>query len=127
MNFDPTQPLADWKLLPTILDRLRNCYARLLDIRIDDEPADYLLWNAVDVPGTFADAGVEPDCEHLCIAILVIEGAIANIASANWDGLIESAVDELTDGATDILRVCVRPEDFREPDLTFMPAGSRHP
>lgn len=116
MDFDPTQPLADWKLLPTILDRLRNCYARLLDIRIDDEPEDYVLWNAVDVVGTFADAGVEPDCEHICIAILVIEGLIANIASANWDGLIESAVDKLTEGSTNILRVCVRPEDFREHD-----------
>lgn len=116
-DFVPEQPLSGWKLLQTILDRLRNCYARLLDIRIDDEPADYLLWSAVDVPGTFANASVEPDCEHLCIAILVLEGAIAHIASANWDALIESAIAKLTGGSPDILRVCVRQEDFREPDL----------
>jgi len=117
LDFDPTQPVVNWKLLPIILTRLRNCYASLLDIRIGDEPADYLLWNALDVSGTFADASIEPDCEHLCIAILVIEGAIADIASANWDGLIESAVGELTGKATNILRVCVRPEDFQEPGL----------
>ncbi len=31
---------------------------------------DYLLWNAVDVPATFAPASAIPDCEHYCIAIL---------------------------------------------------------
>jgi hypothetical protein len=116
-DFDPTQPITAWKLLPTILDRLRNNYARLFDIRIDGQPADHLLWDVVDVRRTFVDPGLQPDCEHLCIAILVIEGALAEIASANWDGLIELAIDELTDGNPDILRVCVRPMDFREPPL----------
>ncbi len=115
--FDPTEPIADWRLLPTILDRLRNNYARLFDIRIDGQPADYLLWDVVDVRSTFVDAGLEPDCEHLCIAVLVLEGAVAEIATANWDGLIELAIDELTEGKHDVLRVCVRPEDFREPPL----------
>ena len=115
--FDPTQPIADWALLPTIVDRLRNSYARLLDIRIDDHPADHLLWDVVDVAGTFAGAALEPDCEHLCAALLIIEGGFANIASANWDGLIELAVDELSGGAGDILRVCVRDGDFRKPAL----------
>ena len=41
--FDPTQPIADWALLPTIVDRLKNSYARLLDIRIDHHRADHLL------------------------------------------------------------------------------------
>ncbi len=116
-GFDPSQAFNDWQPLPTIISRLRNDYARLLDIHIDGHPMDHLLWDVVDVPNTFAAPGLEPDSEHICIAILVIEGALADIASANWDGLIEKAVTELTQGATDILRVCVRPEDFREPPL----------
>lgn len=116
-GFDPSQAFNDWQPLPTIIGRLRNSYARLLDIRLDHYPVDHLLWDVVDVPNTFAAPDLEPDCEHICIAILVIEGALADIASANWDGLIEKAVAELTQGATDILRVCVRPEDFREPPL----------
>lgn len=117
IGFDPSQPFTDWKPLPTIIARLRNCYARLLDIRLDGRPPDYLLWDVVDVPTTFADPDLEPDCEHLCVAILVIEGALADIASANWDELIETAVAQLTHGTADILRVCVRPDDFREPPL----------
>ena len=117
MAFDSTQPIANWALLATIVDRLRNNYATFLDIRIDGHPADHLLWDVVDVPGTFADAALEPDCEHLCVALLVIECGLADIASANWDGLIEKAVDELSGGAGDILRVCVRDEDFRKPAL----------
>jgi len=117
MAFDLAEPIADWALLPTIVDRLRNSYARLLDIRIDGHQADHLLWDVVNVPGTFADPALEPDCEHLCVALLVIEGCLAKIACANWDGLIEQAVNELSGGAGDILRVCVRDEDFREPAL----------
>jgi hypothetical protein len=116
-GFDPAQPFVDWKPLPTIVSRLRTNYARLLDIRVEHHPPDHLLWDVADVPGIFADASLEPDCEHLCIALLVIEGALADVASANWDGLIEKAIAELTLGATDVLRVCVRPDDFREPPL----------
>jgi hypothetical protein len=107
-GFDPSQPFADWKPLPTIVARLRNQYATLLDIRIDGYPADHLLWDVVDVPGTFAKADLEPDCEHLCIAILVIEGVLTDIASANWDGLIEKGIAQLTQGAGGVLRVCVK-------------------
>jgi hypothetical protein len=116
-GFDPSLPFTDWKPLPTIIARLRSSYSRLLDIRIEHQPLDHLLWDIVNVPVTFAADALEPDCEHLCIAILVLEGVLADIASANWDGLIEKAIAELTQGATDILRVCVRPEDFREPRL----------
>lgn len=116
-GFDPSVAVASWGPLPTILDRLRNKYSRLLDIRIDGQPPDYLLWNAIDVVNTFADPAIAPDCEHLCIGMLVMEGAIGDVVSANWDGLIESAIQELTAGATDVLRKYVRPEDFRESAL----------
>jgi hypothetical protein len=115
---DYTRPIDQWPAIDTILWNLTSEYARLLDIRIDGHPdEDYLLWDVVDVPRTFAPAATVPDCEHLCLAILVLEGVVADIATANWDGFIEAAVDELTDGSGAALRVCVRSDDLREPPL----------
>lgn len=104
-----------WASLPVILQRLTGCYALLLDIQVAGEATDFLLWNVVDVPGTFA--AMIPDCEHLCIAILAIEGVIPDVASANWDGLVEAAVVELDGVGSNMLRVCVRSDDLREPRL----------
>ena len=115
--FDLSQPPVSWPLLATIVGRLRERYARLLNIPVSGLPADYLLWDAVDVVAVYADPKVEPDCEHICIAILILEGAVEEIVSANWDGLIERAVSELTGGAADVLRVCVTEDDFRLPKL----------
>lgn len=111
---DLTQPFAAWPDHNEIVGRLCNNYARLLDINVEGEPDDYLLWEAVDIRATFADPGKLPDVEHLCLAILVLEGACSDIASANWDGLIEASVAALTDGQP-ALSVCARPEDLRDP------------
>jgi hypothetical protein len=46
--------------------------------------------------------------------MLLLEGVSSDIASANWDGLVEKAVDALT-GGVPALVVYVRPEDLREP------------
>ena len=108
-----TQPFATWPDRDEIVLRLCTNYARLLDINVDGEPDDYLLWEAVDVRATFADPGREPDVEHLCLAILVLEGACSDIASANWDGLIEGSIAALT-GGQPALSVCARPEDLRD-------------
>jgi hypothetical protein len=105
----------DWTVLPIILQRLTGCYALLLDVRVEGEAADFLLWDVVDVRNTFA--AMTPDCEHLCVAILAIEGVIPDIVSANWDGLVEAAVSELDGGGIGTLRVCVRSEDLRDPPL----------
>jgi hypothetical protein len=57
-----------------------------------------VLWNGVNITATFADQALEPDVEHICIAILILEGVASEIASANWDGLVEKAVERLTGG-----------------------------
>jgi hypothetical protein len=114
-DFNSANPMTEWgEVGETIVDRLRSKYARLLDIRVDGKPPDYLLWEVVGVVDTYADASLQPDAEHLCIAILAIEGVLSNVATANWDGLIETAVEELGAGAH-VLDVCVRDDDFRKP------------
>src|SRR5262249_4994823 len=102
--------------LPAIQARLANQYARLLDIPVGEQNDDFLLWDGVNVVEIYADPSKEPDAEHLCIAILAIEGVAPDIASANWDGLIEKAVNQLTDGQAPLV-VCVQPDDVRKPAL----------
>jgi len=118
LGVDFDRPIVEWQSIDTVLANLIREYARLLDIRVVGHPyEDHLLWDAVDVPATFASASAVPDCEHLCIAILVLEGVLENVATANWDGLVEAAVNELTEGSGTALQVCVRAEDFREQPL----------
>lgn len=107
---------ATWPDREAIVGRLTNNYARLLDIIVPGKPDDYLLWDGVDVPTTFANPATEPDVEHLCVAMLVLEGCASDIATANWDGLLEKALNELT-GNVPKLVVCVRSEDLRQAAL----------
>lgn len=114
---DFAEPIDVWPCLDIVLQRLIGSYARLLDVRVDGEVQDYLLWDAVDVCNTFANPKAEPDCEHLCIGVLILEGALGELASANWDGLIEVGLAELSASHASTLRVCVRAEDMREAPL----------
>ncbi len=117
-SLDFTTPVLGWPVIDTILTNLAGQYSRLLEIRVGGHTdPDYLLWEVVDVPATFAAAHATPDCEHLCLAILVLEGVVSDMPTANWDGLVEAAVDELTGAAGTALRVCVTPDDLREPPL----------
>lgn len=107
------RPVDSWPEKDKIIRCLWDRYASVLDIRVDAEQDDYMLWNGVDVRATFGTLD-DPDCEHLCIAILVMEGAIAEIVSANWDGLIEKAVERLS-GGKPLLQVVVDPDHLRDP------------
>ena len=112
-RFDYNQPYSTWPDAESLTKRLINQYSRLLQIRVGDKPLDYLLWEGIDIVRTFADPNVGPDVEHLCIAILVMEGLSSDIASANWDGLIEKATSTLADNATTLV-VCVRPDELQQ-------------
>ena len=68
--FNPADAPASWVTLPITLDRLTTKYALLLDIRLPGKRPDYILWEVVDIPNTFAASSLTPDCEHLALAIL---------------------------------------------------------
>jgi len=110
---DLNQPVDSWPILIDLLSRLTAKYADMLDITVDGEEDDYLLWEGVRVTDAFADPTIEPDAEHLCIAILALEGLLPEIMSANWDGLIEKAAGQLS-GNANLINVCVRAEDVRQ-------------
>jgi len=109
---DIHQPIASWPDRDNIADRLTLQYSRMLDVPVLGEGPDFLLWEAVDVVRTYADPTLEPDSEHLCLAGLIAEGVASTIVSANWDGLIEKALLQLT-GTVASMNVCVRPEETR--------------
>ena len=111
-TIDLLQPPNLWKNLGEIISDLTSKYSDLLDITVDGEEDDYLLWEAVLVTDTFADPTTEPDAEHLCIAILALEGVVTEIMSANWDGLIEKSSLELSGNAKTV-GVLVKAEDVR--------------
>lgn len=107
------QPVASWPDLDTLVSSLVRKYAELLDIHVDGKPTDYLLWDAVDVSTTYGRSA-DPDCEHLAIAVLALEGVLTEAPTANWDGLIESALTELADPAAEV-QVVVLEQDLRDP------------
>ncbi|MGA0601396.1 SIR2 family protein [Caulobacter sp. KR2-114] len=109
-----SEPLANWPEHDAIVDKLWRKYSRLLDIRIPGKPSDYMLWDAIDVRKAFENPK-PPAAEHLCIAILILEGAIQAVASANWDGFIEAAVQRLTGSLPGVLQVIVDPDQLRSP------------
>jgi hypothetical protein len=111
---DVEQPITRWPALGTMVERLVGNYARFLELAPNGEDPDYLLWEAVDVRTTYADPSIRPDSEHLCLALLILEGVVSDMPSANWDGLIERAIDDVAPGQAALL-VCVVNEDFRLP------------
>lgn len=109
---DLDQDPESWPDYEVLAARLVNNYARMLNVTVDGEKADYLLWNVLDAAHIYADPAIEPDAEHLCLAALAIEGVASEMPTANWDNLIERAVRSLA-GAQPVLRVVVAPNDVR--------------
>ena len=112
---DISMPVEAWPGFEDLLDRLIDNYSAVLDVSVDGEAPDYLVWEGIDVCSTFGADGIEPDVEHLCVAILILEGVVQSIPTTNWDGLIEAAVKQLSAGSDSILRVLIRASDFTEP------------
>ena len=112
-GIDLSCAITGWPNIDGLVNLLISRYAHFLDIRVDDLADDFIIWELVDVPETYGDVGIPPDCEHLCIAILVLEGMISHIASANWDGLIESAFARISGASASTLKVCILSGDLR--------------
>ncbi len=91
-KIDLSTPLEE-KLQKVIVDRLWTKYSKVLGTEVDGKQLDYMLWDVLDFKNTFASQ--HADAEHLAIGMLVLEGVVSDIATANWDALLEAAMDEL--------------------------------
>ncbi|MRW87533.1 SIR2 family protein [Pseudoduganella sp. FT26W] len=92
-QIDYAQPATSWPCFKDLLKRLWNQYSAVLSVEIPGEKLDFLLWVGLDFPKTFS--AQQPDAEHLAIGMLALEGAVSELATANWDGLLEAAIQEL--------------------------------
>jgi len=114
-QFELADAPATWPVIDRVVDGLWEHYSQLLDMLVEGEEVDHLLWDAVDVRDTYG-RGIDPDCEHLCVGMLVLEGAMTEATTPNWDGLIEAGIKELAGDADAVVRVVVLPADLREPE-----------
>lgn len=111
-QIDLEQPVASWPIRDVLIDRLWNKYSKVLGTEVQGQPFDYLLWDVIDFPTTFS--AQKADAEHLAIAMLVLEGVVSDLASANWDGLLEAAMLELG-RPNETFRVAVTGDDLHGP------------
>ena len=109
---DYAVPVVAWTCREALLARLWAQYSAALSVEVESEPLDYLLWVGLDFARTFASQ--EPDAEHLAIGMLALEGTVTELATANWDGLIEAAMKELGYDES-FYRITVTGDDLRNP------------
>lgn len=111
-QIDFNVPSDQWACIKAILGRLWGQYSAVLSVELPDEPLDYLLWDGLDFTATFA--AQQADAEHLAVGMLALEGTVTDLATANWDGLLEAAMKELGYDET-FYRITVTGEDLRNP------------
>lgn len=111
-QIDLTQPVGTWPIHTELINRLWDKYSKVLGTELQGQRFDYLLWDVLDFPTTFARQ--KADAEHLAIAMLVLEGVVSDLATANWDGLLEAAMVELG-RPNETFRVAVTGDDLRGP------------
>jgi hypothetical protein len=114
-SIDLATEVSTWSTREDIIGRLGDRYADVLDVQVHGEAEDFLVWTVLDVPATYGDPSLEPDVEHLCVAILMLEGMVRSAPTTNWDGLVEAAMARLVEDADQYLSVIVEPADFTGP------------
>jgi hypothetical protein len=78
--------------VPADLNELVTSYSEILSVGVNNQETDYLLWCAVDVRDTYGSPAIEPGADHWLISFLILEGAVSDVVTTNWDGLIERAL-----------------------------------
>lgn len=114
LNEQACMPFSEWPNREAMVTKLWSKYSEVLDLRVAGEARDYILWDAIDIRRAFEDPPA-PAIEHLCVAALILEGTVRNIASANWDTFVEQAVERLVGNPANVLQVIVDPNHLRNP------------
>lgn len=104
---------SDWVPKPKRLKELRTNYSDLLSIGVVGKPSDYLLMEGAKLADLYGDPLLVPGPTHVLLAVLIFEGSIVNLASGNWDGLVEKALLSISSDDS-LLDVYVDVNDPRE-------------
>jgi hypothetical protein len=111
---DYSTPTGTWAPIEQIKQQLVSRYAVMLDQFPATEALDYLIWNGVNVVDRYGDPATTPGPEHLGLAALIMEGVASDCASANWDDLIEKAMQIVDGPGSTVLQVRVIPTDVQD-------------
>ncbi|WP_182263431.1 SIR2 family protein [Rhodococcus sp. UFZ-B548] len=114
-SIDFTMAVSTWPGLWDIVQRLVDRYADVLDVQVKGEDNDFLVWDGLKVSSTYGAPNLDPDVEHLCVALLMLEGVVRSALTTNWDGLVEAAMERLGVGDNGVLSVIVKAADFAAP------------
>lgn len=106
-------PVTNWPPIEQIKQQLVDRYSVMLEQFPATELPDYLVWSGINVVARYADPATTPGPEHLGLAALIMEGAASDCASANWDNLIEKAMQILDGVNSAVLQVRVLPTDVQ--------------
>lgn len=98
--------------VPGDLESVRSVYSRVLAVGVDGKHNDYLLFEGANLPELYGSPDLQPGPTHFLIALLISEGVVPNLASGNWDGLIEKALSQIS-GDNTLLDVYVDVDDPR--------------
>lgn len=110
---DMDVPVSGWAHQTLIVDRLWNKYSKVLGTEVEGQDRlDYLLWDVLGFKQTFSSQ--HADAEHLAIGILVLEGVVSELATSNWDALLEAAMEELGQSGNPYT-VAVKGDDLKGP------------
>lgn len=115
-RIDFAEDVSAWPDLDETLSRLIDRYSDVLGVHVQGEAADFLVWDGLNVPATYGASALVPDVEHLCIAVLMIEGFVRSAPTTNWDGLVEAAMERVSGGQHRLLNVVVKSSDFSAPE-----------
>lgn len=111
-HVDLAHPVASWPIHAELINRLWSKYSKVLGVEVQGKKLDYLLWDVLEFKTTFSSQ--KADAEHLAVGMLVLEGVVSDLATANWDGLLEAAMLELG-RPNETFRVAVTGSDLRGP------------
>jgi hypothetical protein len=120
-SLDFSQVVSSWGIRQKILQSLEGQYANTLNVAVGHNALDFLYWEVIDLRETYAAEAIPPDAEHLCIAILALEGVVSRVATPNWDSLIEKALIKLG-GQNASFKTCVDGSETRgsSPDIILI-------
>lgn len=95
-----------------LLKELTDKYASILQISISTGSLVlFARWDILDLIKVYSDPKIEPDAEHLFIALLLREQIWDQCVTTNWDPLIERAYEKITVAGARLASIAC-PSDF---------------
>lgn len=108
-----TVPPDTWGDIDLILGQLVDRYSDVLEESVTVAGTRISLsWDILHLDQIYGNDGVDPDAEHILLAVLSAEGVFKELVTTNWDGLIEKAHSICCNGNGHALSVVVEACDI---------------